>query len=389
MGVKLYLGVDNCFCSKRWTRPGDWMRLIRDMGLSYAEASADTECDPMYMGEDYLAHWINEVKEQSEKTGVHVAKLYSGHGTYATLGLTHTDAAARVRFRDGWIKKHMDTAAALGAGMGFYAHGIDESVLQSPAAYGEAMETLTRDLSDIAAYGKSIGISDVGLEQMYSPHQPPWTLNGTEKLLSEVYALAGAPAYITLDLGHMNGQQYFLRPTDAELSEWLGIYASGGRVKRLWLGPDSARRVFFDAVKNGLSANDAIPLIKREWEGFDHLFAEKEDGDVYEWVRRFARYSPIMHLQQSDGKSSPHWPFSPERNKGGLIDGKKVLHAIYESFKSADGTVPAVGSIYLMLEPFISTAGNVYDAIDEITESVAYWRQYIPYDGIDITEAIK
>ena len=49
----IYLGIDNCFASKRWARPSEWTRVIRDLGLRYVEASADTECDPLYMGAEF------------------------------------------------------------------------------------------------------------------------------------------------------------------------------------------------------------------------------------------------------------------------------------------------------------------------------------------------
>ena len=53
MGIdpKLSLAIDNRFASKRWTRPADWMQLIKDLGITLVEASADTECDPLYLGE--------------------------------------------------------------------------------------------------------------------------------------------------------------------------------------------------------------------------------------------------------------------------------------------------------------------------------------------------
>ena len=48
----IYLGIDNCFASKRWVRPMEWARVISDLGLKHVEASADTECDPLYMGNE-------------------------------------------------------------------------------------------------------------------------------------------------------------------------------------------------------------------------------------------------------------------------------------------------------------------------------------------------
>lgn len=58
---KIYLAIDNCFASKRWTKPEDWMKVISELGLNYIECSADNECDPLYSGTNYLRDWKEEV----------------------------------------------------------------------------------------------------------------------------------------------------------------------------------------------------------------------------------------------------------------------------------------------------------------------------------------
>ena len=35
---EIYLAIDNCFASKRWTSPSEWMSLIKDSGINYIEA---------------------------------------------------------------------------------------------------------------------------------------------------------------------------------------------------------------------------------------------------------------------------------------------------------------------------------------------------------------
>jgi hypothetical protein len=119
--ARVYLAVDNCFASKRWTKPSEWMEVIKEAGLYYIEASADNECDPLYTTPDYIKDWIKEIKEYSDKTGVKVVNLYSGHGTYTTLGLAHTDKRIRDRMLNEWLKKMVKAAINLKAGMGFFA----------------------------------------------------------------------------------------------------------------------------------------------------------------------------------------------------------------------------------------------------------------------------
>ena len=33
MYPKIYLAIDNCFASKRWTTPNQWAKVISDLGV--------------------------------------------------------------------------------------------------------------------------------------------------------------------------------------------------------------------------------------------------------------------------------------------------------------------------------------------------------------------
>ena len=83
-----------------------------------------------------------------------------------------------------------------------------------------------------------------------------------------------------------------------------------------------------------------------------HLFAAPEDGDPYVWLERLACYSPIVHLQQTDGKSSSHKAFTEENNRHGIIQGDKVLHAIATacSQEPEPDLPPPTPEIYLTIE---------------------------------------
>ena len=388
MDPKIYLGIDNCFASKRWVRPAEWLKLIRSLGLRYIEASADTECDPLYMGPAFTRDWIMAVQRGCEEMDMVVKNLYSGHGTYATCGISHYDGRVVRRFRDGWMKAQMDTARALGAGFGFFAHGFEELLLQDDARYEEALDRLCDVLADLARYAKKIGMAYVGLEQMYSPHQPPWTIAGTKRLLREVYARAEAPFYITADLGHMNGQQYFARPTEEYIRRNIALAREGHPARRVWMGTDAARALYLAAAAGETDENAAVDAILKDVEAHPNLFSEPCDWSIDAWMRTLGCYSPIVHLQQSDGKSSPHWPFSMEFNEKGVVNAPDVLRALAASFEQADDPAmpPKCGEVVLTFEPFISTAGCTADLLDDMKESVAYWRRWVPEDGMRLSE---
>ena len=120
------------------------------------------------------------------------------------------------------------------------------------------------------------------------------------------------------------------------------------------------------------------------------LFSRPEDGSIAAWVERLGCYSPIIHLQQSDGVSSPHWPFSPEYNRRGVVSGEAFMESLGRAFarEDAPGMPPQVDEVALTLEPFLGTMANVYDAVEEIAQSVAYWRRFVPRDGMRLSEAL-
>ncbi len=362
---EIYLAIDNCFASKRWTEPAEWMAIFRDLGVGYVEASADNECDPLYAGMPVLRRWLKKCRRASEATGVTVANLYSGHGTYATLGLAHTDRAVRDRILNRWLKPMTQLAGELGAGLGFFCHAFADSVLQDPERYRAAEQDLYNRLAELAAYSTNVGCRELGLEQMYSPHQIPWTLDGAELLLREVYRRSRTPFYLTVDVGHQCGQRTFQRPGREEIRS--------GRVQ--WFGPESARRM--------AEGGAPVEQVEREMDRYPYLFARYEDGDPYRWLERFGCYSPIIHLQQSDGSFSLHRPFTGQYNATGIVHPREVLDALARSFRQhrSSGLPPVCRRIFLTLEIFSGTAQHNSDILAKLQESVTFWRAAIPQDG--------
>lgn len=228
-----------------------------------------------------------------------------------------------------------------------------------------------------------------GLEQMYTPHMPPWTIDGARTLLQRVYAQSGAPFYLTIDLGHMNGQQYFQRPDEERVLSLIRLARQGMPQRRVWLGTANAMAIYRAAVQGEIQQSKAVERILADIEKNPHLFASPQDGDIWAWTRALGQYSPIIHLQQSDGKSSPHWPFSSEYNEKGVVSGEKLMEALCQAYaqEAVDGLPAPCEEIVLTLEPFIATAANVYDFLDDLEQSVRYWRRFLPRDGMTLQEA--
>lgn len=386
---KVYLAIDNCFAFKRWTRPMDWAKVIKDIGVNYVEASADTELDPLFMGEEYLERWVDDVKEAENAAGIKVANLYSGHGTYCTLGLTHTDENVRNRIKNKWFKPLIKLAAQVNAGIGFFAHAFSDFVLQDKDLYHQYVQTLYDNLAELNEYAKQVGCGDLGVEQMYSPHQVPWRIEGTKELLKQVTQRSNRSFYFTEDIGHHHIK--FITPSKEDIRNAFKAFKNDNMLRGLWLGMNKTYQLFKEAdSNNGEISETDLNEITREIEQYPHMFAKEEDGDCYEWLRRLGCYSPIIHLQQSDGLTSAHKHFTRENNQWGKIEPKAVLTALRESYDQAeDSNMPKrCEKIYLTLEAFTSTASINHDTLEDYKLSVDYWRKYISEDGMELNKLV-
>lgn len=391
---RIYLAVDTCFASKRWTSPSEWMEEVASFGLQCIEASADTELDPFYMGEGYLQDWVGAVREAGARTGCRVVNLYSGHGSYSTTGLAHTDARVRDRMLRGWLGRMAALAGELGAGLGFYCHAFSDSVLQSPERYLQAGSTLIQSLAQLASIAESVDCGPVGIEQMYSPHQIPWTIDGTASLLRRINLRSPRPFYITIDVGHQSGQRKFQRPTREELARMLAARRAGSGTStsadgpRRWLGSRSAFDLFDTESETPARSDTAVlDALGKDMDKHHYLFSKQEDSDTYAWLERLGRYSPIVHLQQTSGTASAHWPFTEEYNARGIIEPAKVLAALRRSFENAlpdEGMPQPCRKIYLTLEIFSSTSDIPPDIRSRMRESVRFWRHAVPEDGLSL-----
>lgn len=382
----MFLALDNSFAVKRWTRPKDWLGKVAEIGeISLIEANTDAECDPSFATARYLQEWTRQVKEEQARLGLKVALMHSGHASYRTLGLGHQDGDMRRKIQDEWLNKVIALGAELGAGVGAYIHAFDDSVLQDPDEYARMEAVLIDILADIARETHRAGAPFFCLEQMYTPHQTPWTINGAKEYLKRAYAKERHPLYLTIDTGHQIGQRKFLRPNRREVESIVERRRNGGSLEGVWLGPASAYRIL-DEVSGTSSGSGGTDRIMAEMDGFPHMFATSRDGDLYGWFRALGCHSLNVHLQQTDGLTSAHWPFTDAFNKSGIVEPRKLLDAIRESFENApeEGMPPPCRDIYLTFEIFAGTAELPGDIIRKLRESVVYWRKYVPQDGLPL-----
>ena len=382
---RVSLALDNCFAKKRWCAPEEWIPLVRELGVRCVEASADNEIDPFFSLPEFVADWRAQVTALGARHGVRVAVCYSGHGTYSTLGLGHYDPRIRAHMRDDWFRPMITLAASLDAWLGFFAHAFDERTLRDPACYAAAYSALVDDIAALARYAGESGLRGFGVEQMYSPNQPPWTLDGAADFLRRCNAGGGAPVYITVDTGHQCGQRLFQVPQPAALAAYHAAVRAG-RPSALYLGCREHEAAFRRDVADGMGPAELEAAVASFAENHRHLLARPEDGDLYAWVERLRhRCSPVIHLQQHDGRAAKRPPprSPPPATRAGSSIRRACCCAVARSFAGPgfDGAPPPPGEVVLVLEPFLPTACRPAEWLAEIAESVAYWRRFVPEDG--------
>ena len=130
--------------------------------------------------------------------------------------------------------------------------------------------------------------------------------------------------------------------------------------------------------------------IQKEVEKNPQLFMSDAEGGCYETLRELGCYSPIVHLQQTNGALSAHLPFTESENVKGIITGEKVLRALKASYdRTAGSSMPKrAETIYLTLEIFSGTTSIMPDVLDDCRKSAEYWRQYIPEDGLPLDQLV-
>jgi D-erythrulose 1-phosphate 3-epimerase len=116
-----------------------------------------------------------------------------------------------------------------------------------------------------------------------------------------------------------------------------------------------------------LHTNGGVPLVLCLDVGHPSALHSGTGSDDYlEWFAKPWSHLPIIHLQQTNGISDHHWPFTRNYNAQGIIHAESLIEA----------TDPwlMVGDVFLFLEPIHPFEADDELVLDELRESVKYWR---------------
>lgn len=385
---RIHLGIDNCIAIKRWTTPMEWGTVIRNMGLRYVEAVPDLECEPLLTPDSYRQDYIREVQRMQDELGIKVVMCYSNNSTYDTIGFSHPDQRVRDRLVDVWFKKFIEMAATIGSDIGYYVQATPESMLYSKEGRKHAADLAFECMVRVNRMAGKAGIPHVALEQMYTPHQPPFTIDGMRKAMLEVTKESGVPLYVTEDVGHHC--PHYMKPTADQLQHACKRYTEDGYIE-LWLGSLEAVELFKRFAGKGLMTSSEIEALEETFAENSDQFTAERDTDCYAWLSELGAWSPVIHLQQTDGTHSSHAPFLPDNNKKGIIHPVRILESLAECYarQSQSGMPPKCQDIYLIQELYLKTRDIGYQGLHTMKASTDYLRQYIPSDGMRLSELLQ
>jgi D-erythrulose 1-phosphate 3-epimerase len=114
--------------------------------------------------------------------------------------------------------------------------------------------------------------------------------------------------------------------------------------------------------------NEDSPLPVRLCLDLGHMCcctSHRQDADALAWIRALGNRSPVIHLQQNDGKSDSHLPFTDECNRSGIVRPSAVLTALDESGATETS---------LVLEVIHSFECPEEQVVNDLEQSVRYWR---------------
>jgi len=94
---------------------------------------------------------------------------------------------------------------------------------------------------------------------------------------------------------------------------------------------------------------------------------EAADHDPYAWLQELGHAAPVVHMQQTDGKGSRHWPFTEEFNALGVISAERVIETLERS---------GVDKVQIVFEFFYSAHALADESVlENLKRSAEYWQE--------------
>jgi sugar phosphate isomerase/epimerase len=268
--TQIELGINNCFAVKRWPRATEWTEIVSsDLGLDVVQFSFDL-LDPRAK-QHLRRQLIDEVKDSCKDRNVRVHSTFTGLGIYSFNLLMDPREPARLDAMNLY-QDMIDVSSLVGASAtGGHVAAMSQRDYQDEELREERISHLIASLLKLAAKAAERR-QDLLWEPMPIAREPPSTINEAKRLHERVNRDSKTKIDFCIDTGHQCPWRLLQKP----------------------------RR-------------------------------HREDLDVYSWLRKLGPITPVIHLQQTDGKGDRHWPFTERYNKRGIIEPRRLVEAIEDS----------------------------------------------------------
>lgn len=251
-----------------------------------------------------LSYMISEIREACKDYGLEIHSTFTGLAAYSFNLLMHPNSLMRYDALD-WYVNAIRIASELNAiATGGHVAALSWRDYLNEQRRHRLICDLLESLRMLSSVAKVYGLKMLLWEPMPVIREPPCTISEAKELLKKVNKGAEVPIKLCIDLGH----------------------ACAWKVE------------------------------------------SNRDLDPYSWLEELGSESPVIHIQQTDGKADRHWPFIKEYNKIGIIRPDKVLEALDKSDTK---------EVLLALEiihPFEAKEDKV---LADLKESVKYWKEYL------------
>ena len=227
------LGINNCFALKRWPRPEDWARVVRDeLDLNLVELSLD-----LVDGLDQPAEQARSVTQTLaalERHGLRAETTFTGLTAYGTNLLMHPDPQRRAAALR-WYRGVVDLTTQLGAlATGGHVGTMSVADWSDPTWRSARWSDLRRALIELAGHAHDKGLDHLLIENLVSLREPS-TMADVEELLTSGDA-AHVPVRLCLDVGH----QCVAGTEGEERDPYAWLTQFGGRLAEVQLQQSDA-----------------------------------------------------------------------------------------------------------------------------------------------------
>jgi sugar phosphate isomerase/epimerase len=251
---------------------------------------------------EYKRKLIRSIRDAAARYDVSIHSTLTGASHHHDSLLFHPDPQWRENVL-GWFKEAIALSSAIGAkGTGGFFGAMSVPDAASSRKRAALIKRLVGYLATLAGFAGEKGLQFLMVEPMSVRREPPSGLGETLRLLEEANKQAVVPIRLCLDVGH----------------------------------------------HRAVSASS------------------EAERNPYHWISRLAGFSSCIHLHQTDGLASRHWPFTREYNRRGIIKPEPLLEAIQAS--AAEAVMLFIEAFHPPFEPRDSRV------LEDIKTSVSYWK---------------